>query len=75
MTLSTRLGNFSIRSGCTNQEFRTVCRTTGYQVDSRCENPVQIVRAVSPVAAAKAERLFSVSESGPRLSMIDDRDF
>jgi hypothetical protein len=27
------------------------------------------------VAAAKAERLFSVSESGPWLSMIDDRDF
>jgi hypothetical protein len=27
------------------------------------------------VAAAKAERLFSVCESGPWLSMIDDRDF
>jgi hypothetical protein len=30
---------------------------------------------IERVAAAKAERLFSVSESGPWLSMIDDRDF
>jgi hypothetical protein len=30
---------------------------------------------IERLTPAKAERLFSVSESGPWLSMIDDRDF